>query len=409
MAGQENHDQLLKGDAALKALERLVVENPELQQLEGLLSQFNLFEAIGAVRMEIRHSDFLAFLLNPSQKHGLGDLFLKRLLQKILAGLDHGIPGITPVHLDLMDVSDTTVRREWEHTDILCVSDLNHLVVLLENKIVSGEGEGQLQRYLEKTRRAFSGSTLIAIFLTPEGIDTSEDDSGYIAVSYSLVCKTLEELLRSRRSVMGTDVVTTITHYVEMLRRHIVTESEIADLARRIYEKHRDALDLILEHRPDEQAKWRETLEALIRDERQLELDHSSKSYVRFSPKEWDSVPDQKKGEGWTPTKRLVLFQFNNFPPKEIKLTLYIGPCQQGAEAVREKVFAACKATKPFQVKRAMTPTWSMVWSKALLSGKDFQEPDTEALSEKVKQVWKQFLADDLPLLVTGVKAAYGQ
>lgn len=50
-------------------LEAFVVENPELEELEALLSQFNLFEAIGAVRMEVRHSDFLAFLLDPSQKH----------------------------------------------------------------------------------------------------------------------------------------------------------------------------------------------------------------------------------------------------------------------------------------------------------------------------------------------------
>ena len=64
----------------VKALEALVVDNPDLERLEALLDQFNIFEAIGAVRQEVRHSDFLAFLLNPQQNHGLGDTFLKRLL-----------------------------------------------------------------------------------------------------------------------------------------------------------------------------------------------------------------------------------------------------------------------------------------------------------------------------------------
>ncbi|MBI3980347.1 MAG: hypothetical protein HY331_19405 [Chloroflexi bacterium] len=48
-----------------QALEVLVVDNPDLERLEALLDQFNISEAVGALRQELRHSDFLAFLLNP--------------------------------------------------------------------------------------------------------------------------------------------------------------------------------------------------------------------------------------------------------------------------------------------------------------------------------------------------------
>jgi hypothetical protein len=47
-------------------LEAFIVDNPELERLEDLLSEFNLFEALGAVRQEIRHSDFLSYLLDPT-------------------------------------------------------------------------------------------------------------------------------------------------------------------------------------------------------------------------------------------------------------------------------------------------------------------------------------------------------
>ena len=60
-------------------LEKFIIENVELENLESLLAQFNIFESIGAVKQELRHSDFLSFLLDPSQNHGLGDLFLKAL------------------------------------------------------------------------------------------------------------------------------------------------------------------------------------------------------------------------------------------------------------------------------------------------------------------------------------------
>ena len=40
-----------------------VVGNSDLEELEGRLEKFNIFEAIGVVRQELRHSNFLAFLL----------------------------------------------------------------------------------------------------------------------------------------------------------------------------------------------------------------------------------------------------------------------------------------------------------------------------------------------------------
>ena len=47
-----------------QVLEAFLVENPDLERLELLLDEFNLFEAVGVVRQELRHSDFLGFLLD---------------------------------------------------------------------------------------------------------------------------------------------------------------------------------------------------------------------------------------------------------------------------------------------------------------------------------------------------------
>jgi len=66
------------------ALYSLVIDNPEFELLEASLDQFNVFEALGAVRQELRHSRFLAFLLDPEENHGLGDEFARRVLQRVL-------------------------------------------------------------------------------------------------------------------------------------------------------------------------------------------------------------------------------------------------------------------------------------------------------------------------------------
>jgi len=49
-----------------EALEDFLIENPDLERLEIMLGEFNLFEALGVVRQELRHSDFLGFLLDRS-------------------------------------------------------------------------------------------------------------------------------------------------------------------------------------------------------------------------------------------------------------------------------------------------------------------------------------------------------
>jgi hypothetical protein len=56
----------------LEALERFVVENDDLLELEATIGRFNIFDALRIDRAEIRHSNFLAWLLTPSESHGQG-------------------------------------------------------------------------------------------------------------------------------------------------------------------------------------------------------------------------------------------------------------------------------------------------------------------------------------------------
>ena len=150
-------------------LERFVVDNEDLEKLESELAKFNIFEAIGVVRQELRHSDFLAFLLNPSQNHRLDDVFLKRLLKRVLLEADEvtDLSGlrVSPVDIDIADLEDAEVRREWKNIDILVHSPSNRLVCAIENKIGSKEHSGQLHRYRETVSKEFGNCRAILIYL----------------------------------------------------------------------------------------------------------------------------------------------------------------------------------------------------------------------------------------------------
>jgi len=172
-------------DVDRKALEDFVIDNEEFERLEALLDQFNLFEAIGVVRQELRHSDFLAFLLDPQQNHGLGDVLLKRVLQFVLsAGRSTSVP-VTPIDLDVWSLNGAIVRREWQNIDILIIDELHRLVVIIENKIDSDEHSDQLSRYRTRVHDEYPGWNVICLYLTLDG--ESPTDNAYRAVDYGLL------------------------------------------------------------------------------------------------------------------------------------------------------------------------------------------------------------------------------
>ena len=72
----EENDQ-----ADIHELEHFLLDNPELDRLESLLQKFNVFETLKITEVEVRHSYVLAWLLNPSENHGIGSYFLKQFLK----------------------------------------------------------------------------------------------------------------------------------------------------------------------------------------------------------------------------------------------------------------------------------------------------------------------------------------
>jgi len=373
-------------------LESLIVDNDDLERLEALLDQFNIFEALGAVWVELRHSDFLSFLLNPNQNHGLGDTFAKRLLQRVLANAPGQFP-IRPIDLDVADLSNMLVLREWQNVDILLLDEDNNLAVIIENKIGGGEHSDQLTRYRRALEQHYPGLKHICLYLTPEGEEPSDPE--YIQLDYAVIAEIVEGLVESRASTLGGDIHTLMIHYVQMLRRHIVSESEIAELCRKIYRKHQRALDLIYEYRPDQQAAIREILVTLIQSEEALVKDYCVKTYIRFYPKDWDT-PVLLQGEGWTSSGQILLFEFGNFPNR-LRLSLIIGP---GLLELRQRLFAMAQDTRPLKpAYRGLGKRFNTIYTRDFLKARSYENASIDELEAEIKAKWEQFLKNDLPTI----------
>lgn len=374
------------------ALEALILQDADLRQVALGLREVNFFEAIGAVNSELRHSDFLAYLLDPSGNHGLGDLFLKRFAQK--AALAIGQSAVSALQLGVWNLDASRVERESEWIDLLVVNDTEKFVLAIENKIWTGEHSQQLQRYAQRVAERFPGYRHQFVMLAVDA--TPPSDARYAHLTYKDVHQIIAELLAGKERSVHPDIVVLLRHYKNLLTRHFMEDDDLSKLAQQIYSKHKIALDFIFEKRPDFQSSIKQLIETHIAETPSLVLDHSSKSYIQFAPHEW-SDNELRLGDGWTDSKRLLLFEFRN-RSDELTLLLFIGP---GDLTVRKAYWDFVQSRQPpFKVSgKGLNEKWNTIWRRKILTAGDLEHQDRDAVARKISSAWTQFVEQDLPVL----------
>jgi hypothetical protein len=283
------------------AIDKFLADNPELEDLSAMLSTFNVFRALKIEQVEIRHSNVLAWLLDPEETHGLSDIVIRRLLSNILLFSDKIISGITASNIELFDFADIEVRREWKNIDILVIDHINKFVCLIENKINSGESEGQLAKYKHIIEYEFTSYIIIPVFLTLSNQESSVSE--FICYSYTQILAVLSKIIKQRQNQLSEPIRFFLNQYIETIRRLTMQDEELTELCKTIYRKHREAIDLIVQYgmvSPVEQA-----VNEVLKNDGDYEILYSGSSSVWFLPKSWSGIIPEN-GIAWTFLKRPV-------------------------------------------------------------------------------------------------------
>ena len=254
-------DKLKVREKELRALEK----DFDFERLELNLKLPNIFRILKISKAEIRHSNFLAWLLHPNESHNLGDTFLKHFLLEI------------SVDFDALNFQDIEIRREWRNIDLLIIS--NEFIVCVENKVDSQEHSNQLIRYKEIIKEYFPNHQQYFIYLTATGDDPS--DGEYEKYSYSQIVETLTNTLKLYERRLTLEVKQYIQDYIEILKIEIMKEHELNELALKIYNKHKEALDFIFENKPDLASEFNKYFEKKVKDKGWL-IGSPNKGVVRF-------------------------------------------------------------------------------------------------------------------------------
>ncbi|MBF6612267.1 MAG: PD-(D/E)XK nuclease family protein [Chloroflexi bacterium] len=354
-----------------------------LKDLEKVLARFNLFDAIGATHKELWHSDFLAFLLDPAENHGLGDQFTRRFLTE-------AVPDLAGAE----SFENVRVQREHNFIDILIEDEATQTAVVVENKVWSPEGAGQLGVYWNATAAEHSGWTICGVYLTPSGQLPS--DSRYRPISYRIVVRLLEGMLGEQGNSVQGDVTLVIQHYIDMLRRSIVGNADTKALARQLYFRHRSVLPLM---NPN---TWKKMIEAhlrgLVRKSELLASEGTSTDYVHFQVKEWDRAEGLRRGAVKDIGYQFLFFDWYNM---DGSLTLYMWLSSLVPTQIHARIMERAKEVgAPFCTPTTNPQGWHYLYALPFLGKDHYTRCSDDELRAEIDAKWEHFVGQDLPAIM---------
>jgi len=231
------------------SLHRFVANNNDLEELEAQLNSFNPLKILRIENHEIRHSNILAWLLDPNGNHNLGSAFFKKFISEVIINNENLETDLEIFHVQDMPLTDLNVEREWNNIDILLSSNTSKVVILIENKVKAGESKGQLNRYYNLVIEHFKGYKFIPIFLSLDG--SLPSDERYGAISHSTILGILKFIIKIQKENLNSKIYDFILYYLKILEVFTMENKKLKDLCKKIYKEHKEALDLIYDYRED--------------------------------------------------------------------------------------------------------------------------------------------------------------
>ena len=207
------------GDSDFKSLVR---------ETEG--AEFTVFDVLGNSEYEIRHSNVLAWLLNPNGNHRQGPSFLDLFWTRISS--EHDLPDLP--------FRDYSVTREGENENerIDLFIKAEKWVIVIENKLFSPETGDQLNRYFNYIERKYANTpNRLYFYLTPDGIapDRDEDSKNWKAINYSVVTDSVSQFLKKS---LSDRIKSFLEQYLEHIEKNVLRSAGAIEKQKSVLKRH---------------------------------------------------------------------------------------------------------------------------------------------------------------------------
>jgi len=287
---------------------RELLNDIDFDKLELELKTPNIFQILSVARTEIRHSNFLGWLLDPNANHGLGKLFLTKFLRGI--STSEVATELDEFNIEDLNYNNVEIRREWKNIDLLIIFD--SLVICIENKIDSKDHSNQLAKYRKIINDTFNKRKKVFVYLTPTGeaSTTETEKQHYSLYSYEEIIEQLERLLEIHGKSLNISVNQYITDYLITIKRELMRNDELNELADKIYRNHKELIEFVFEHKSDFSTELYPIFEKKIIQSGWV-MGSKNKGFAKFTTPELSKIIP-RKGKGW-PLKENFLFEIDFF------------------------------------------------------------------------------------------------
>ncbi len=344
-----------------------IIQDDEVQRLSVLLNRFNPFDVLKVGSYELRHTNTLAWLLDPAENHGLGDTFLRafiarlgtpeeisKLAERFETAADHSVTVRREVWLSQLKRDRLSLTEDGQAGYILKNGAIDILIegdgwiLAIEAKLDSGEGDGQLQNYLEGLNKyASTDQHLVLVFLTIDGDEPSTEEckKEWMATNWNdNVIVPLEATLNIHQNLLP-DIRSFLGSYLQTIKRQVGKGDDVeawAAVAKR-FEKPLQAIQEVLKKKakksPEAKDANVEAIERLLRrhaptirpllaqltsrqalrakviegllNENGFKRLGGAASYIPFVPNDWDTKYPNMNGTRY----ERVIFEVVNRPP----------------------------------------------------------------------------------------------
>ena len=382
------------------ALENLLLDIDFLNELNPWIDNINIFEILKMSKMEIRHSNFLAWLLNPNENHSFGERILKDVICHIIKHNRESMDkAFNIIDATLWKYDSFNVYREKDNIDILAISSSLKVLVCIENKIFSSEHTEQTIRYRRKIDEIYPEYGKLFIYLTPSGAEAI-DYENWVSLPYRELIQIIETNMALKNLEITAKERAFVEDYVSGVKRHMVDDSNLQEICSRIYFKHKQALDLIFDNKPDLRDLLYAALFERFEDEAiigNIDIDRScvSKQYIRFntpySLKLFPKMTESRKSV-WN-TDFMFYYQIEN--RKGVELRIFATLSNRGRNSLFEDELEMCAKVYNISEKKTIGEKWQWrtlpFYKRHQISDKDFDEMSAEEFNSD-----KEAIVDDI-------------
>ncbi len=377
-------------EALIKGLYSTLLNDPDFDSLDLGLKNPNIFSILRVSQNEIRHSNFLGWLLNPMESHALGDIFLKRFLREVFSS--EQFSDVSQIDVEGLNLSSVEILREWNNIDLLIIT--NEVVVCIENKVLSKDHSNQLERYRKVVEDVYRGKKHTYVYLNPEGEDPSEENEKYYPVSYQFICDSLERILLIYSDSLKGQVKQYISDYVGIIKQDIMGTDKLTELSQKIYANHKELFDFIIDRKPDSTAQIRDVINQQLLTSGYELISENSKFGIRWLTDSLkNTVYINKQVKGWS-TGHSYSYELK-ISPKRNRIAFKVVIAPSDNEYNTERVSEILQEIKDFR------PPYGKKWLVPYIKvfKVNFDTLQEQTAEEQAEYISKNILSKILPIV----------